>query len=171
MVELLRGVILDDMQTSNNHIYVSAGPFQGSVFFLSHDGDSRIVYASLPEFLAAAIDARTQEEILEDLHPARSPLALDQPRLSAWILHLLTLEHADGLVPPLVPSLDRADTPLLRRLATDTHFFVAESVALEICARPNKALAEVAVLCAQHQHRQASRAGHVALSRIQALET
>jgi hypothetical protein len=52
-----------------------------------------------------------------------------------------------------------------------TRFFVAESVALEICARPNKALAEVAVLCAQHQHRQASRAGHVALSRIQALET
>lgn len=169
IVEVLGGIVLDDMQTSNHHLYISVGPLRGAVFFLSHDGDSRVVYSSLPAFLAAAVSACDQEQILEDIHPAHSPMASDQPGLSTWITDLLTLEQADVLVSPFVPSLDLADLRLLRRLATDSNFFVVESVALEIYARPDKELTEIAVLCTQHPHPQASGAGHRALTRIRAL--
>lgn len=98
IVEVLGGIVLDDMQTSNHHLYISVGPLCGAVFFLSHDGDSRVVYSSLPTFLAAAVSACDQEQILEDIHPAHSPMASDQPGLSAWITDLLTLEQADVLV-------------------------------------------------------------------------
>ncbi|MCO5412421.1 hypothetical protein [Ralstonia mojiangensis] len=167
IVDALDGVVLDDVETSNHHIYVNAGPLKGAVFFLCHNGDSRIVYASLAEFLSAAIRARSEGQWLEEEHPPRSPIAADQAGLSTWIRQLLTLENRDELVPPFVPSLDLSDSLLLRELAGDEDFFIAESVALEISARPTLQLTEIAELCAQHRHPQASRAGKMALAAIQ----
>lgn len=170
IVETLDGVVLDDVETSNHHVYVNAGPLKGAVFFLCHDGDSRIVYASLAEFLSAAIHARCEGELLEGQHPPRSPIAPDQAGLSEWIRQLLTLDNSDELVPLFVPSLDLSDSLLLRELAGDNNFFIAESVAQEIAARPTPQLTEIAELCAQHRHPQASNAGKMALAAIQTLQ-
>lgn len=82
---------------------------------------------------------------------------------------LLPLEDRDVLVPPLVPSLDLRDNLLLRDLASDEDFFIVQSVALEICARPSQQLIEIGQLCAQHRHPQASRDGNRALAAIYAL--
>lgn len=169
IVDALGGLVLDDIETSNHHVYVGSGPLKGAVFFLSHDGDSRIMYASLPEFLSAAIRAKNEEQLVEEQHPASSPIAADQAGLSAWMRQLLTAEDRDVLVPPLVPSLDLTDSLLLRDLASDTNFLIAESVALEIRARPAEQLTEIAELCARHRHPQASEAGSKALTAIQAL--
>ena len=168
IVDALDGVVLDDVETSNHHVYVNAGPLKGAVFFLCHDGNSRIVYGSLVEFLSAAIRARSEGQWLEDQHPLRSPIAVDQAGLSTWIRQLLALDNWDELVPPFVPSLDLSDSLLLRELASDEDFFVAESVALEISARPTLQLTQIAELCAQHRHPQASRAGKMGLAAIQA---
>ncbi|MCO5411874.1 hypothetical protein [Ralstonia mojiangensis] len=170
IVDALGGLVLDDIETSNHHFYVGAGPLKGAVFFLCHDGDSRIVYASLSEFLLAAIRAKNEGQWLEEQHPPRSPVAADQAGLSKWMRHLLTLDNRDELVPPFVPSLDLSDSLLLRDLAGDEDFFIAESVALEIRARPTLQLTEIAELCAKHRHPQASKAGSMALAAIQALQ-
>ena len=147
IVEALDGVVLDDVETSNHHVYVNAGPLKGAVFFLCHDGDSRIVYASLAEFLSAAHRARSTGQLLEDHQPPRSTIASDQAGLSKWIRELLTLDNSDELVPLFVPSLDLSDRLLLRELAGDKNFFIVESVALEIAARPTPQLTEIAELC------------------------
>ncbi|BCL93373.1 hypothetical protein ACNRBV_04040 [Ralstonia pseudosolanacearum] len=170
ILDALGGLVLDDVETSNHHVYVGVGPLKGAVYFLSHDGESRIVYASLQEFLLAAVNARDQEQLLEEQHPASSPIAADQAGLSAWMRQLLTAEDRDVLVPPLVPSLDLSDSLLLRDLASDKNFFIAESVALEILARPAEQLTEIAELCARHRHPQVSEAGSKALAAIQALQ-
>ena len=169
IVETLDGVVLDDVETSNHHVYVKAAPLKGAVFFLCHDGDSRIVYASLAEFLSAAIHARSDGQLLEDQHPPRSPIAPDQAGLSEWIRQLLMLDNGDELVPLFVPSLDLSDRLLLRELAGENNFFIVESVAREIAARPTPQLTEIAELCTQHRHPQASGAGKMALAAIQAL--
>src|SRR5436190_17198157 len=46
IVQVLRGVILDDSNTSNHHVYLAAAPCAGAVLFLNHDGDSQIVFPS-----------------------------------------------------------------------------------------------------------------------------
>ncbi|WP_156513238.1 hypothetical protein [Bordetella ansorpii] len=74
---------MDDPQTSNRHLYVMAGPLRGSVFSLSHDDASRVVYASLPDYLAQARLARDDGALLENRHPEVSPSAGDQPALAA----------------------------------------------------------------------------------------
>ena len=104
IVDAPDGVVLDDVETSNHHVYVGAGPLAGAVFFLCHDGDSRVVYASLPGFLSTAIRARDDNQLVEEQRPARSPVADDQAGLGAWMGQLLTLEDRDVLVLPLVPE-------------------------------------------------------------------
>ena len=170
ILEALDGVILDDVETSNHHVYVNAGPLKGAVFFLCHDGDSRIVYASLAEYLSAAIRARSEGQLLEDEHPPRSSIAHDQAGLSKWIRQLLTSDNCDELVPLFVPSLDLSDSLLLRELAGHNDFFIAESVAQEIAVRPTLQLKEIAELCAEHRHPQAANAGKMALAAIHSLQ-
>lgn len=40
----LGAYVLDDENTSSHHCLITAEPLAGSVFFLSHDGDSRVVF-------------------------------------------------------------------------------------------------------------------------------
>lgn len=169
LMQQLGGLILDDVQTSNHHLYVSTGPLRGAVCWLSHDGASRIVYASLSDFLSAAIAARAEHQLLEDRHPELSPIAEDQHALGHWILTMLEEADADVRVPALIPSLDLTDFALLHQLASHEDFYIAEAIALEICRRPHKALAEVAQTCAQHPHPQAAKAGGRARGMIRGL--
>ncbi|UWE14940.1 hypothetical protein [Herbaspirillum huttiense] len=168
VVQELHGYVLDDENTSNHHLLITAGPLAGSVFFLSHDDDSRVVFENTADFLDAVGKAETEGLSVTDLHPRLSPVAKDQIALAKFIRELLSRECND-LVVCLLPSLDLADLSLLQLLANDDDFFLGEAVAMEIEKRPSKVLLPVAAICADHRHPQISIPGLRAVRSIQRL--
>lgn len=165
-IQLVGGVVLDDPETSNHHIFATKSPVAGQVLFLSHDGDTRIVFASLDEFVDAAERAVNEGRWLSDLHPLCSPLTQDQKGLSELIRHLCSGNRDEDTALELIPSLDLSDVDLLEYLAAAQNFFLAEAVAVEIAKRPRKDLLSVAELCSAHPHPQAGRAGSEAVRAI-----
>lgn len=166
VVRELHAYMLDDENTSDHHFLITAEPLAGSVFFLSHDGDSRVVFESTADFLNAVRNAGTQARSVSDFHPLLSPVARDQAALTHLIKGLL-LRECNDLVVSLVPSLYLADFPLLRTLVGAPDFFLGEAVAMEIAKRPSRVLLPIAMACAGHGHTQVSSAGSRALRRIQ----
>lgn len=169
VVDLLQGRVLDDPQTSNHHLLLGRAPLTGRVLYLTHDGDSRVVFDSLADFVAAVRQAGEQEREVQELHPDTSPLVDGQPPLGGLIRELLQQESGVDVVLTLIPSLDLGDLALLETLARDDDFFLGEAVAMAIERRPSRALRAVAALCQAHPHIQVSRAGTRALRRIDAL--
>jgi hypothetical protein len=169
VVDLLQGRVLDDPQTSNHHLLLGRAPLAGRVLYLTHDGDSRVVFDSLADFVAAVRQASEQGLDVEELHPELSPLVDGQPPLGGLIRELLQQESGVDVVLTLIPSLDLGDLALLETLARDDDFFLGEAVAMAIEWRPSRALRAVAALCQAHPHIQVSRAGTRALRRIDAL--
>jgi hypothetical protein len=165
-VQELHAYVLDDEKTSNHHFLITVDPLAGSVFFLSHDGDSRVVYESPASYLNAVRTAQAEGLSVTDLHPRLSPIARDQTALANFI-HALLRQECNDLVVSLVPSLDLEDIPLLQLLTCDADFFLGEAVAMEIEKRPSKALLPIAIACADHVHPQVSVAGSRALRCIQ----
>lgn len=167
LVNVLEAWVLDDMDTSNHHLFVAAGPLAGAVFFLTHDGASRVVYDSLAAFEHEALQARAAGALLEARHPPLTPLAADQAGLAAWLQTLLDADdNVDATIPALLPSLALHDTPLLRAIALHEDFYLGEALALQLRARPAPELADLARLCAQHPHPQVSAPGKQAVARI-----
>lgn len=171
IVSTLRGVILDNADTSNHHVYLSLPVCAGSVLYLAHDGDSRIVFPGLNEFVTACQKAMASGNCLRSYHPAVAVLLPNQPELGQLTRDLLDGRHdCDGSVVALslIPSIDLSDFPLLRRLASDDDFYIAEAIGDAIAQRPRSDLEPVAELCANHPHVQASAAGKRALTAIAA---
>ncbi len=171
IVQALGGIVLDEANTSDYHIYLTEPPFEGAVFYLAHDDDSRLVFPSLDAFVDAADLALEQEAWLPDLHPVCSPIISDQAALSQLIHQCLDspTDENEQVALGVIPSLDLLDLPLLERLASDENFFVAEAIAVEIGKRPARALQPIAALCAAHQHSQAAEAGQRALNAVDRL--
>lgn len=171
VVRALDGVILDDEDTSDHHVYLGRPPLAGMVLFLSHDGDTRVVFSSLEEYREAVRAARESDGWITDLHPAAAPLAADQPALGAFVTALLDRydDDAGAVVTAVIPSLDLRDTAPLSRLATHEDFYLGEAVANEITRRPRADLAEVARLCASHAHFQVAEAGARAVRAVRAV--
>lgn len=167
-VRELHGYILDDENTSNHHFLITVEPLAGSVFFLSHDGDSRMVFESVTDFLDSVRKAQAEGLSVSDLHPRLSPVASDQAALANFI-HALHCQECNDLIVSLLPSLDLEDLPLLQLLANDADFFLGEAVAMEIEKRPSKTLLPIAITCADHVHPQVSVAESRALRRIKPL--
>src|SRR5262249_31754478 len=69
-VAALRGVILDDANTSNHHVYLCHPACAGCVLHLAHDDESQIVFASLDAFVTACHEAKQSGKSLTSLHPA-----------------------------------------------------------------------------------------------------
>lgn len=172
ILQAFGGVVLDDLNTSNCHIYLNHEVLKGHVLFLSHDGDTRIVYSSLAEFMMAVDKAKHEKISLTDLHPPNSPTVPDQGALSQMINVFLDQgnEDAEAAILALVPSMDLQDEQLLMRLVTDSNFFFGEAVALELEKRPAANLLNVAELCTRHEHFQASNAGRRARDVVKLLE-
>ena len=170
IVDALQGYALDDPDTSNHHLLLARAPLAGCVLYLTHDGDSRVVFDSLAGFIEAAREAGAQEVDLSDLHPERSPPAGDQQALGDLIRQLLQEDTGVDVVTALIPSLDLHDLALLETLARDEDFYLGEAVARAIAKRPSRALRPVAALCQAHPHAQVAQAGARALRRIDALE-
>lgn len=165
----LDGLVLDDPGTSNHHVLLGRSPLEGQVLYLMHDGESRVVFASLEEFLAAADRALAGNVVLPEIHPVISPRPADQACLTELVDTLLAGDEID-VVLALIPSLDLADTAVLGQLVAHEDFLLGEMVALEIIKRPDPALLEVARLCASHAHPQVARAGERALRAIRTLQ-
>jgi len=169
VIQALGGFVLDDPGTSDHHFYLNQSPLKGAVLFLSHDGDTRVVYRSLVEFVEFSQRADDFGQPLEDMHPAQSPLAEDQAALSLFAGQLLDDGEQGEILTAVIPSLDLDDNSLLQRLAVDEDFYLGEALASEIEKRPSIALLEVAELCARHPHGQAAGAGRRACSAIKRL--
>jgi hypothetical protein len=172
IVEVLGGVILDDPNTSNHHVYLSTEPCAGSVLYLCHDGDSYIMFATLASFVNAARLAIERGQYLSDLHPETGVLLADQAALSQLVAALHNGEFncdATMVILSLIPSMDLSDLSLLENLARDDDFYIAEAVADAIARRPRRELKRIAMICERHPHSQASRAGVRATSAIAAL--
>lgn len=169
LVDELKGLLLDDPDTSDHHLLLGRSPLEGRVLFLAHDGESRVVFDSLDAFLAAARQAGEEGAELRDLHPETSPVVDDQASLGQFVNSLLDDGTLTEVVVALIPSLDLRDMALLERLAKDEDFFLGEAVANEIARRPTRALEPVASMCAAHPHFQVAAAGQRALKRIRGL--
>lgn len=168
IIQAFDGRVLDDPNTSNHHIYLNHAVLMGCVLFLSHDGDTRIVYSTLVDFLGAADAAKQEKHILSEIHPSCSPILKDQVALSGLILDFFENGDAgnEAAVLALIPSMDLRDEVLLTRLVLDSNFFFGEAVAIEIEKRPTNHLLQIAELCFGHEHIQVRNAGHKALAAI-----
>ena len=167
-VRELHGYVLDDENTSNHHFLITVEPMAGSVFFLSHDDASRVVFESAADFLYSVRKAQVEGLSISDLHPRLSPVARDQTALENFV-HALLRKGCNDLVVSLVPSLDLENLSLLQLLTSDADFFLGEAVAMEIEKRPSVALLPIATTCADHVHTQVAAAGSRAVRRIQQL--
>lgn len=173
IVQVLDGVILDDPNTSNHHVYLSKPPCAGMVLYLNHDGDSRIVFPTLASFLETAHQAVQTGTWLETFHPETDILVTDQSGLSSLIGGLCDGQYdcdATLVVVALIPSMDLTDLTLLQRLVVDDDFFIAQAVGDAVARRPRRDLEAIAVACMQHSHPQAAEAGARAVAAIAALE-
>jgi hypothetical protein len=171
LVQLLGGVILDDPKTSNHHVYLSAGSCEGSVLFLNHDGDSRIVFARLNAYLDAARRSISDSRDLRSFHPDGGVLIANQDGLHRLIADLYDGPGGDGadVILALIPSWDLTDIALLQRMAIDDDFYVVEAIGDAIARRPRTELESTALLCRNHSHPQASIAGERAMAALRAL--
>lgn len=168
LVQVLDGIILDDPETSNHHMLIGTSALAGMVFYLSHDDDSRVVFADLPAYLAAAGQAFEDGDFLDEHHAARSPIAPDQVALRALLSSLALHDDSDVIIPALVPSLELTDPDFLIALIGED-FTIGEAVAREIIRRPAPELLPVAQFCENHSHPQVSGPGAKARQAIAAL--
>jgi len=169
VVMVLDALVLDDPGTSNHHVLLGRSPLEGQVLYLMHDGESRVVFASLEEFLAAADRALAENLVLPEIHPVISPRPADQECLRELVDTLLAGDEIE-VVLALIPSLELDDATQLRQLVAHEDFLLGEMVALEIIKRPDALLQELAGLCAAHPHPQVARAGERALRAIRTLQ-
>ncbi|NHZ87715.1 hypothetical protein F2P45_01515 [Massilia sp. CCM 8733] len=168
LVRVYGGVVLDD-GGSDHHFYLTRGPFAGGILFLSHEGEnSRVVFGSLDDFLAAVAIARETGTWLTNNHPKPTPLHRDQAALAGFLHALLDTgeEKNEGLVYSAIRSLAPVDMDLLMRLVKHPDFFFAEAVAGQIAAYPAAALRPLAQLCCEHGMPQVQWAGERALKAI-----
>ena len=171
LVQMLGGVILDDPNTSNHHVYLSVPPCEGAVLFLNHDGDSRIVFPTLAAYVDAARRSISDCRDLRSFHPDGGISIANQDGLNRLIADLYDGPEGDGtdVILALIPSADLNDITLLKRMANDNDFYVAEAIGDAIARRPRSELQTVALVCRNHSHPQASRAGQRAMAAIAAL--
>jgi len=165
-IEALGGFVLDDPDTSNHHVLATKSPIAGQILYLSHDGDTRVVFEYLTQFVAAVERALEEGCFLSDLHPVLSPLCQDQPGLVSFIGTLCEDDEGEDVAVQLIPSLDLYDHALLNRMAVADNFFLAEAVAAEIRKRPRPDLLPIAEQCCAHPHAQVAKAGAAAVAAI-----
>ncbi len=172
VVAALGGVILDDPNTSNHHIYLSMKPCDGTVLYLDHDGVTRIVFPTLSAFVEASQTAVATGDSIREVHPDSGIVVTDQCGLSRLIEDMYEKgfdRETNDVILALIPSMDLRDFTLLHRLAVDPDFYIAEAFADTIACRPRSDLKPLAELCTQHPHSQASRAGSRASAAIRAI--
>ncbi|MCC9607416.1 hypothetical protein LOC68_12880 [Blastopirellula sp. JC732] len=164
----LQGIVLDDANLSDCHVYLTHPACCGMVMFLRHDGDSHMIFASVDEFLAAANHAIAAAQPLRSYE--RSPILLpDDEAANQRIREMLAGEteyDIEGAIDTLLASMNLTDLELLSSLASNEDFFIAESVGVAIARRPRAELLPIAKLVSGHPDSQAANAGAIAIRAI-----
>ncbi|WP_442679759.1 hypothetical protein ACSBM8_00710 [Sphingomonas sp. ASY06-1R] len=168
VVQGLHGILLDDPDTSNHHVLLGHEAVSGAIFYLAHDGDSRIVFDGLDSFLAAAREAAASGTAIEDQHPDHACILRDQPALESLIASLRPTPHYEDTAPVLIASLDLTDVEFLSALVRDPDVYVAEAVLRAIAARPSATLLPIVDAGARHDHVMVRNAADAARCRIAA---
>lgn len=169
LVRTLQGIVLDDPDTSNHHVVVCRSPLEGTVVYLAHDGDSRIVFDGITSFMEAARRASDAGGFLDDEHPQHAWIAGDQAGLKSLIAQLCSEADNEDIVPVLVPSLDLSDPDYLSILFGGDDVYVAEALCRTIAQRPMPHLMQVAEQGEQHPHPMVRNAATLARKRISGL--
>ncbi len=165
----LGGIVLDDGNTSNYHVYLTRPPFAGAIMYWQHDDAFPIAFASLADFLMAVEHAKETGEWLTSFHT--SPFLPDQAGLVAFI-HAMIAEGTEEhfrMADMAIDCVARPDDALLTRLLTHPYYFFAESVGYYIARHPDRSLRPFAQQCSVHENHQARWAGDSALKAIDAL--
>jgi hypothetical protein len=165
-VRNLCGIVVDDPGTSDHHVVLCRGAVKGTVLYLAHDGDSRIVFDNIGSFLKAARRAADADGFIDDEHPALAWVADDQTALRHLIVSLRSGPRYGDTVPVLIPSLDLADLDFLSTLIRDDDFYVAEAVCRQIVVRPAAQLMPIVELGQVHAHWMVRNASTQARERI-----
>lgn len=169
VVRELKGFILDDAGTSNHHVFIGQSPLVGAVLHLSHDGDSRVVFACVESFMQAAKRAAADEAEIEDEHPEHAWVANDQAKLKELISSLRASPDSEDILTVLVPSLELSDIDFLTSLMEEDGFYIAEAVCNEIVLRPKAHLLPIARKGEEHPHPVVREAAAKARERIATL--
>lgn len=169
LVQALQGIIVDDPGTSSHHFVIGCAALRGAVLYLTHDGDSRIVYADIDAFLAAARQACAAGDMLEDVAPGEAWQATDQAALQQFCQHFLATQDAEDVLPALIPSMDLSDVPALALLVRDEDLYVPEAICRQIAARPARQLMPLVERCETHPHVMVQQAAARAKKRIESL--
>ncbi|NHZ34030.1 hypothetical protein [Massilia rubra] len=172
LVTIHGGVVLDDGNTSDHHLYLTRGPFAGGILFLPHDSDFwNVAFVSLDAFLDAVKRAWETNTWLSDNHPPTTPLHRDPAVLGKFIHDLLDRdeEREECVIQSAIYSLAPVDPDLLMRLAVHPNFLYAEAVAGQIAMYPALALRPLAQWCSEHKVGQVAGAGQRALAAIDRL--
>lgn len=159
-------VFLDDENTSNYHAYITRGPLAGSILHLSHDGTTRVVFASLADYRSAVLAANQHDGHLRELHPQEFVKVGDQKAVAERIETLDAEGEEDELL-VLIASWNLKPRPLLERLVKHTNFYVAEAAGDAIANSGDAKLLPAAETLSKHEHPQAANAGKRAIKALQ----
>ena len=168
-------LILDDTNTSNVHCYAPSLPVPGSIVFVPHDSETRIVFPNLTAMRTAVETAIRDNQYFDEAHDDAQDIYLSEQQddLNRSISDAYHGKHEfapEPLILLLLGSSSLLDFRLMSDLARDDNFYYGEKISEQITAIPSPQLMELAKICASHPHPQVSRPGKIAVEKIIQLE-
>ena len=167
----LGGIVLDDGNLSNYHVYLTRPPFTGTILFWQHDDQHYVAFSSLSEFLAAVERSKEQHVWLKSLHTW--PMLTDSLGLARFIEEMAAGDSESNyqLADIAMTCAAHLDIDLLSRLVSHPWYFFKEGVAAYIARQPAHALRPLAVACAGDSLPQIRWQADAALQAIDNLDT
>lgn len=159
--------VLDDANDSNPFAYISKGPCAGMIIHFSHDREPEIAFSSLEHFLASMHDAGSRQLDIESITKEPINVSLDR------VIRELGEEGTDdatfliNIYLPISAELQKETKECLKR---HEDFFVRESLARFLAARPFSEDEMIAEELAADQHAQVARAGKAAVAAIKKMK-
>ncbi len=166
----LGGIVLDDDNSSNYHVYLTRPPFTGTVLYWQHDDQHYVAFASLSAFLAAVERSKAQQVWLESLHAW--PVLDDAAGLAQFIEEMAAGDAEENyqLADIALTCAAHLDIALLERLVAHPWYFFKEGVAAYIARQPAHALRPLALACGAHSLPQIKWKADAALLAIDQLD-
>ncbi len=160
--------VLDDANDSNPYCYIMHGPCSGAVLHLSHDGDSRIEFRCLADYVAAM---KSVGESGNSIYDTSMDMALDFP-LSGEIESLCKEDSEDAifLLGIYLPVCRVITAEAKAILLGHEDFFAREAFAKWLQQNPIIDDLAYAEKLAQDSYSQVARSAKMALSSINKLK-
>ncbi len=159
---------LNDADDSNPFCYITKGIAKGKILHLMHDGEGRIKFNSLKDFLRECKSVDEHDIDVYSIDWNHESLVANQSAL-AEVLDSLATKPEDTAVELMllyIPLLDGADVSVFERHCLHEDFYVREYLANRIVELASPKLLPVAEKLAADQHSQPAEAGKRAVSAI-----